>query len=194
MEAAPALPARASPRGASLSARAVAYAVDSVVLLSFLALGAFAAGLQLLIRSDFGDVDPPDSAFNTILGISVSLVPLWGVLNTALLRWRGQTAGQYVVGICVVRADGSALGWATALIRLLVLHPLLFHPFLAPAWLLVAYIATAQTVSAVVLVVTGALVFLSLVAPVVAALMVLGDGQRRALHDRIAGTMVVPAG
>jgi len=189
-----AAPAAIRPRLASLSARAIAFAVDSVVLLSFLALAAFAAGLQLLIRSEFGDVDAPDSAYYTMLGISVAVVPLWGALNAALHRWRGQTAGQYVAGIRVVRADGSPPGWGSVIVRLLALHPLLFHPFLAPGWLLVAFIATAQTVSEAVLVVTGALVLLSLVAPVVAAVMVLTDGGRRALHDRVAGTTVVAVG
>ncbi len=182
---------RVSPKLASLTARAIAFAVDSVLLFTFLALAAFAAGLQLLIRSDFGDVEPPDSAFATLLGISVAVVPVWGALNAVLYRWRGQSAGQYVAGIRVVRADGSPAGWGTIIARLLALHPLLFHPFLAPGWLLVAFLATAQTVSLVVLVVTGALVLLSLVSPLVAVVMVLTDSQRRALHDRVAGTMVI---
>jgi len=195
LEAAPALPGTVSPKLASLSARAIAFVVDSVLLFTFLAVAAFAAGLQLLVRSDFGEAaDPPDSAYYAVLGVCLAVVPVWGILNAMLLHWRGQSAGQYVAGIRVVRLDGGPPTWGTVIARLLVLHPLLFHPLLAPGWLLVAFIVTAQTFSFAVLVVTGALVLLSMVAPIVAAVTILADRERRALHDRVAGTIVVPIG
>ena len=178
---------------ARLEARLVAFVVDSVVLLSFTLVLLAVAGLQLLITSDFGEEDPPDSSFYAVLAIVMAVIPLWLAFNVVLCRWRGQTVGKYVADIKVVREDGRPLGLWTSLVRFLLLHPLLFHPFLALLWLLTAAVATSLTVSAAVLVVTLALVFVSVAAPFLATGAVLLDGNRRALHDRVAGTAVVPA-
>ena len=178
---------------ARLEARLVAFVVDSVVLLSFVLIFLAVAGLQLLITSDFGDEDPPNSSFYAILAIAMAVIPLWLAFNVVLCRRRGQTVGKYVADIKVVRDDGRPLDLRTSLVRFLLLHPLLFHPFLALPWLLTAAVATSVTINAVVLVVTLALVFLSLAGPILAAGSVLLDGRRRALHDRVAGTTVVPA-
>jgi uncharacterized RDD family membrane protein YckC len=184
-----------SARKARLDTRLVAFVVDSVVLLSFVLLALALAGLQLLIASDFGKKgDPPDSSFYALLGIAMAVIPLWLAFNVALCRWRGQTVGQYVADIRVVHEDGRPLGVRTCLARFLLLHPLLFHPFLAALWLLTSAIITSLTISYAVLVVTLALVILSLVAPLLAAASILIDGRRRALHDRVLGTIVVPAG
>jgi uncharacterized RDD family membrane protein YckC len=180
-------------RRARLEARLVAFVVDSVVLLSFTLVLLAVAGLQLLIASDFGEKDPPGSSFYAVLAIVMAVIPLWLAFNVILCRWRGQTVGKYVADIKIVRQDGRPLGTRTSLVRFLLLHPLLFHPFLALLWLLTAAVATSVTISAAVLVVTLALVFLSLAAPFLATALVLLDGKRRALHDRVAGTTVVPA-
>ena len=180
-------------RRARLEARLVAFVVDSVVLLSFTLVLLAVAGLQLLIASDFGKEDPPDSSFYAILAIVMAVIPLWLAFNVVLCRWRGQTVGKYVADIKVVREDGQPLGLRTSLVRFLLLHPLLFHPFLALLWLLTAAVVTSLTVSAAVLVVTLALVFVSLAAPFLATGAVLLDGKRRALHDRVTGTTVVRA-
>ena len=172
----------------------MAFVVDSVVLLSFIFVFLAVAGLQLLLTSDFGEEDPPDSSFNAILGIVMAVIPLWLAFNVALCRWRGQTVGKYVADIKIVREDGRPLDVGSLLVRFLLLHPLLFHPFLALLWLLTAAITVSVTVSFAVLVVAAALVFLSLAAPFLAAGSVLLDGRRRALHDRVAGTAVVLAG
>jgi uncharacterized RDD family membrane protein YckC len=158
----------------------VAFLVDSVVLLTFILVVLAIAGLQLLLTSDLGEEDPPDSSFNAILGITMAVIPLWLAFNVALCRWRGQTVGKYVADIKVVREDGRPLGLGTSLVR-----------FLALLWLLTAAITVSVTVSAAVLVVTLALVILSLGAPLLTAGAVLVDGRRRALHDRVAGTTVV---
>jgi uncharacterized RDD family membrane protein YckC len=180
-------------RGARLEARLVAFVVDSVVLLSFVFVFLAVAGLQLLIASDFGKEDPPDSSFYAILAIAMAVIPLWLAFNVVLCHWRGQTVGKYVAAIKVVRDDGRPLDLRTSLVRFLPLHPLLFHPFLALLWLLTAAVATSVPVSVAVLVVTLALVFLSLAGPFLATGSILRDDRRRALHDRVAGTTVVPA-
>ena len=181
-------------RRASLEARLLAFLVDSVVLLSFTLVFLAVAGLQLLIASDFGEkTDPPEWSYYAVLAIVMAVIPLWLVFNVALCRWRGQTVGKYVADIKVLREDGRPLDLRRCLIRFLLLHPLLFHPFLALPWLLTAAVATSVTLNAAVLVVTLALVFLSLAAPFLATGAVLLDGKRRALHDRVTGTTVVPA-
>jgi uncharacterized RDD family membrane protein YckC len=178
-------------RRARLEARLVAFVVDSVVLLSFTLLFLAVAGLQLLIASDFGEDDPPDASFYAILAIVMAVIPLWLAFNVALCHWRGQTVGKYVADIKVVREDGRPLNLGTSLARFLLLHPLIFHPFLALLWLLTAAITTSVTLSTAVLVVTLALVFLSLAGPLLTAGSILLDGRRRAIHDRVTGTMVI---
>lgn len=178
---------------ARLEARLVAFLVDSVILLSFILVFMAIAGLQLLVTSKFGDVDPPDSSFWAVLAITVAVVPFWAILNVGLYLWRGQSVGQYVAGIKVVRIDGTAPNLGGTVVRLLVLNPLLFHPFLAVLWALVAAIATSVTVSEVVLAATVTMVLLSLASPFVALAAATFDKERRALHDRVTGTVVVPA-
>lgn len=179
---------------ARLEARVVAFLVDSVILLSFILVFMAIAGLQLLLKSEFGEVDPPDSSFWAVLAITVAVVPFWAAFNVGLYLWRSQSVGQYVAGIKVVRINGSTPDLGSAVVRLLVLNPLLFHPFLAVLWALVAAIATSVTVSEVVLVATVTMVVLSLISPFLALAAAALDKERRALHDRVAGTLVVPAG
>lgn len=183
-----------SVRRARLEARLVAFVVDSVVLLSFILVLLAAAGLQLLIASDFGEGDAPDSSYYAVLAVVLAVIPLWLAFNVVLCRWRGQTVGKYVADVRVVRQDGRPLDMGTSLVRFLLLHPLLFHPFLALLWVLTGAILTSLTVSAAVLAVTLALAFLSVAGPLLAIGSILLDGRRRALHDRVAGTAVVPAG
>jgi uncharacterized RDD family membrane protein YckC len=178
---------------ARFEARVVAFLIDSVILLTFILVFMAIAGFQLLVTSDFGDVDPPDSSFWAVLAITLAVVPLWAIFNVGLYLWRAQSVGQYVAGIRVVHANGSGRSLGKALVRLLVLNPLLFHPFLAVLWALVAAIATSVTVSEVVLIATVTMVLLSLISPFLALFLALFDKERRALHDRVAGTLVVPA-
>jgi uncharacterized RDD family membrane protein YckC len=174
-----------------VEARLVAFVFDSVILLAFTAVFATIALLQLLMRSDFGKGDPPESSFYTAVAVIVAVIPFWLVFNLVLELWRGQTVGKYIVGITITRSDGGRLGWGGALWRLLLLNPLLFHPMLIIPWALLAVYALSVTLNVVVLVAIIALVLLSLLAPPVALIAILIDRQRRALHDRIAGTLVV---
>ena len=181
-------------RCAGLEARITAFIFDTIVLLAFAAVFVIVALLQLLLRSDFGDVDPPDSAYCTAWLIIVAVIPFWLVFNLWLQLWRGQSVGKYIIGIRVVRTDGRALGAFGAFWRLLLLNPLLFHPILMLPWALLAVFSFSLTVNAIVLILAGTLMVLSLVATPIALVAVLSDGQRRALHDRIVGTLVVQGG
>jgi len=106
-------------RYASIETRLVAFILDLIVLASFFALFLAFALLQLLLRSDFGDNDPPDQAYYVaaviILGYFVAFVPLYFV---GLWTWRGQTLGKMAIAIRVVRSDGRPVSVGTALLRL----------------------------------------------------------------------------
>ena len=106
-------------RYASFETRLVAFILDLIVLASFFALFVAFALLQLLLRSDFGDDDPPDQAYYVaaimILAYFVLFVPVYFV---GLWTWRGQTLGKMAVAIRVVRSDGRPAGVGAALLRL----------------------------------------------------------------------------
>lgn len=181
-------------RNASAQARIVAYLVDSVILLSFIFLFFVIAGLQLLVISDFAERDAPDSSMYAAPAIVLGGTMIaWSCFNLALLRWRGQTAGQYVAGIRVRRQDGSSPSGRQLLLRWLLLDPLLFHPLLAVIWFVGVVVVVSLTLNEAALVAGLFFVFVCLIAPLVALAAVLADKQRRALHDRLAGTVVVRA-
>lgn len=177
---------------AHLNARISAYLVDSVILLAFILVFFVIGGSVLLLTSDLGQGDAPDSAYYASIAIFLggSLLS-WTVFNLALMRWRGQTTGMYVIGIRTVSEDGSALTTGRTFLRWFGLHPLLFHPFLLPVWAIFSLLVVSFTLNQVVLVVTLALVLLCLVSPAASLLAMLFDAERRALHDRLARTLVV---
>lgn len=176
---------------AHLNARISAYLVDSVVLLAFILVFFVIGGAVLLFSSDLGRGDPPDWAYYASIAIFLggSLLS-WTVFNLALMRWRGQTPGMYVIGIRTIGEDGP-LTPGRMLLRWFGLHPLLFHPFLLPIWAIFSLLVVSFTLSQIVLVATLALVLLCLVSPVASLLAMLLDAERRALHDRLAHTLVV---
>ena len=178
-------------RCAGLDARVMAFLFDSIVLLAFLALFGMIAMFQILARSNFGDTDPSDATYNMAVGIIAAVVPFWLLFNVYLQSRRGQSVGKYIVGIRVARSDGKRLNVFNAFWRMIFLDPLLFHPLLAAPWLLLAVVGTMRTANGVVLIATVTVVVLSIVAAPVALAAMLADGQRRALHDRISGTLVV---
>ena len=142
-------------RYASFETRLVAFVLDVIVLFSVLALFFAVAFLQVLLRSDFGDVDPPDSAFYlAAIILLIYFFPFFPLYFLALWVWRGQTVGKMAMAIKVVRRDGHPLGVGTALLRL------------------VGYLFSTLLLFA-------------------GFLMIAFDPQRRALHDRLADTLVV---
>lgn len=177
---------------ARLNARVSAYLIDSVVLLGFVLVFFVIAGLVLLLASDLGKQDAPDSAYYAFMGIFLggSLL-VWSAFNVTLMRWRGQSAGMYVIGIRTVTEDSSAVTIGRALLRWFGLHPLLFHPLLLPIWFIFSLLAVSLTLSQSVFVITLALVLLCIVSPLAGLATMSLDAERRALHDRLAGTLVV---
>lgn len=179
------------PRGAGLEARLVAFIFDTVILVAFLALFGMIAMFQLLVRGNFGDSEPPDSAFYAAIAIVAAVIPFWLLFNVWLLSWRGQTVGKYIVGIRIARSNGGRLGGFRAFFRMFLLNPLLFHPLLTVPWALLVIFGTMSTQNSIVLFTTASVLVLSLLATPVALATVLADGKRRALHDRIVDTLVV---
>lgn len=180
-------------RAARLSVRFSAYLIDSVVLLGFILAFFAVAGLVLWLSSNLGEEDPPDSAYYAFMGIFIGgTVIAWSLFNLALAFWRGQTAGQYITGLRVVSEGADSMSIGRTLIRWFALHPLLFHPLLIPVWTLFAAIAVSLTLNQFVLALTLGLVALCAVSPIATLAAVVFDKDRRALHDRVAGTIVIP--
>jgi uncharacterized RDD family membrane protein YckC len=176
---------------ARLGGRALAYVLDSIVLLAFVLVFVTVGLFYVFLRSDFGDRNPSDPTIWTALAVFMATLPAWLLFNLWLDTTRGQSVGQYVLGLQVLRDDGRTPGLPRHLLRWLALHPLLYHPFLAFFWGLLAFMAVSLAESAPLLVVAGGFLALSVVAPLVSLLSALGDQARRGLHDRVAGTLVV---
>ncbi len=176
---------------AGLASRVFAFAIDSLALLALTLLFAAAAFLNVYLRTDQGQGRLDDSTAWTLVAVLMAVVPVWILVNAALQWRRGQTLGQYVAGLGVTNEQGESPGPVRVLLYLLALHPLAFHPFLVPSWLFLVYTALTVTNSTPLVIASFALVLLCVVAPVVAFVSAAGDGHRRALHDRIAGMLVV---
>jgi len=83
----------------------------------------------------------------------------WGIVNVAYFigfwAWRGQTLGQMVTNVKVVRTDGKPVDLRTAVLRFL------------------GYIVCVLTLG-------------------IGFLLVAFDDRKQGLHDKIAGTYVIP--
>lgn len=177
---------------ARVSARCSAYLIDSLALLGFILVFFIIAGALLLSVSDLGKQDAPDSAYYAFISIFLGgCLIAWTVFNVAMLRWRGQTAGMFIIGIRSVGEDGAPLATGQTLLHWLALHPLLFHPLLLPVWGVGALLVVSVTLSAAVMAIAVALMLLCVLAPAASTLSMLLDAEHRTLPDRLARTIVV---
>ncbi|HXG46349.1 MAG TPA: RDD family protein, partial [Methylomirabilota bacterium] len=55
----------------------------------------------------------------TLLGARRAFLPVWVIYHMALWAWRGTTLGGIVLGLKIVRTDGSPLNAAVAIVRAL---------------------------------------------------------------------------
>lgn len=177
-----------------MRARAGGYVVDMVIFSAIAMIVVVIAGFVLLSSTGWAEQDASDAelyTFLAIIGIGAPLV--WTALNVALLSIRRQTGGQYVAGLRVARADGRVFSARDAVAWWFCFNPLLFSwPMaLVTGFPLAAVIALA--LGAFTVFVFTALILLCLVLPVAALISAAADGQNRALHDRVIGTIVVPA-
>jgi uncharacterized RDD family membrane protein YckC len=113
------VPSQAVQRYASFEMRLVAFLLDLIVLFSFLMLFMAAAGLELLVSSDFGVEDPPDSAlYAAAVILLVYVFPFLPLYFWGMWVWRGQTVGKMAMAIKVMRRDRTPVGPGTAALRL----------------------------------------------------------------------------
>lgn len=177
---------RADPRlrYANFESRFVAAILDTLVLFIIAAVMLAIAGLVLLVSSDFGEIDPSDSAYYTFVGILIGVLPLWALYFFFCWSWRGQTIGDAIMQITVLRANGADLGLAGAFARLIAVSA---YVLIMAGGLFIAYLRRESSIE-VALFVGG-----SLVITLAGVLWAAFDSEHRALHDRIAGTVVVRA-
>ena len=175
----PALPA-------SVASRIAAYALDWLVTFILACLFLSAAGLLLLVATDMGRRDAPDGAIYAALIVASLVVPVWLVVTLAGWAWSGRTVGKLAMNLRVVDRDGRPPGWPRAAVRLVVyLLESLPLAVLAPA-VAAGVLLRARPLGAYLLVGGAALLLL----PLVSLVLALRDGAHRALHDRVAGTVV----
>jgi hypothetical protein len=178
-----------------MRARAGGYVVDMVIFAAIAMTVIVVAGFLLLATTNWAKKDPSDPQFYlflSLIGLGAPLV--WSALNLVLLAVRGQTGGQYVAGIKLTREDGSALRMRDAIVWWFCFNPLLF------SWAM-ACVTGAPLVAIMLIVLTnvtivafGVLISICIAAPLIALISATIDRQHRALHDRIAGVIAVPAG
>ena len=177
-------------RYASFETRLVAFVLDLIVLFSVFALFFAIAFFQVLLRTDFGEKDTPDSAVwaaAILLAIFCFLfLPLYFI---GLWAWRGQTVGQMAMAIKVIGRDGRPIGLTRAAVRVggLNLLPLTF--LVSVVSLLAA--GTGEDALVTLIWVLGIVGLVLVAIQGLGCLMIPFDRQRRALHDRLADTLVV---
>ncbi len=169
------------------------YVVDMVIFAAVAMVVTVIAGLQLLLVTRGATQDSTKSvyAFLAIVGLGIPLC--WSALNVALLAKRRQTGGQYVAGVRLLREDGRPLSARDAAAWWFCLNPVLFSwPSAVTTAVPLAFVSSL-VLSRLGIVAFGVVLTLCLVAPLLALISALLDGQNRTLHDRIVGVLVVPA-
>ena len=167
---------------ASFEARVAAATLDALVVFIIAALLVTAGSIVVLVSSDFERSDPSTTSISTFWGCVAGIGPAVLLYFLSAYAWKGQTIGKAVMQLMVIRSDGRPLGFLGALARVVAQ---LAYPLLGTAGVLAAVIvrdSTPQAAGAV-----GGAILLILAGLVWAAF----DSRRRALHDRIAGTIVV---
>jgi hypothetical protein len=180
---------------ANLRARVGGYVVDMVIFGAISMVMFVIAGAIMLASTDWGVNNLPDPAlYGALATVGVGTPVVWTLMNLLLLTTRGQTGGEYVAGVRLVREDGASLSAGNALGWWFLLNPLLFSWPMA----CVAAIPLAGTIAVALnratVVIFGVVIVLCVLAPIIALVSALLDGQNRALQDRIIGTIVVPNG
>ncbi|MGE0057401.1 MAG: RDD family protein [Dehalococcoidia bacterium] len=175
---------------AGLGPRLAAYLLDSVVLGVFALIFAIAAGAIIFFSSDGGESNPSDEAFSALVIVILLTMPAWFLFALALFWKRGQSIGQYLMGIEITRDDGKVPGNGQIAAYLICLHPLLFHPVMAVLWAYAAYQSLIHS-SLVLLIVGIAMALLSILGPLASLAFALTDSRRRGIHDRLAGMRVI---
>jgi hypothetical protein len=169
------------------------YVVDMVIFAAVTMVVTVIAGLQLLLitRGATHDSDKAVYAFLAILGLGTPIA--WSVLNLLLLATRHQTGGQYVAGVRLAREDGRPVSPRDAAAWWFCFNPVLFSWPAAVVTMFPLAFVISLLLSRATILLFGVAVTLCMVAPLIALVSALLDRLNRTLHDRIVGTIVVPA-
>ena len=174
--------ADALPPLASFEARVAATAIDALAVLLLGGALVGAGALVLLLSSDFARVDPPGGAVALFWALTAATAPAALLSCFLCLARRGSTAGGAVMGIAVLRSDGAPLGAMGALARVTGMLACAL-PLVAGAALAWAFRGTPAL--------SALMPALGLLACAAGLLWSLADAERRALHDVLAGAVVV---
>lgn len=167
---------------ASFESRIAAATLDLLVLFIIAALLVTGGSMFVLASSDFAEVDPSDFSIWVFYACVGAIGPAAILYYLISYAWKGQTVGKAVMQLVVLRSDGHHLGLLGAISR--VIGGLVYVLFLSIG-LLGAYVLRDRLLYAAVAV--GA----ALVVSLVGLFWAVFDSRRRALHDRLAGTIVV---
>lgn len=169
-------------RYASFESRVAGAALDLFVMIIISSLLVTAGAIVVLISSDFERVDPSNTSINIFWGCVGAIAPAILLYYFVAFAWKGQTIGMAVMQVMVLRSDGRRLGVLGAMARVIGLLSYLLILVLGG---LVAFTLRDSTGGAAAAV--GVAFLLAALGFIWAAF----DRHRRALHDRIAGTIVV---
>ncbi len=175
---------------AGAGARILAYLIDSVVLFCFSIVFLVAASLVLFLDSDQGREEISDGEGWAVVALLLANLPAWVLCSLFLCLKRGQTVGQYLMGLSIVAEDGSQPRVKSLLAYWLALNPLVFHPIMSAVWLFLVWLLLAKTTNELMVIIAGSMALLCFVAPVAGLAFMLSDPQRRTLHDRLSGLRV----
>lgn len=156
--------------------------LDLLVLFIIAGLLIALGSLAVLVSSDFERVDPSDTAINIFWACVGSILPAALLYFFVGFAWKGQTIGQSVMQLMIIRSDGRRLGVIGSAARIV---GLLAYVLFAALGGLAAFAMRDSALYAAVAV--GAAFLLIAIGLFSAAF----DRRRRTLHDRIAGTVVI---
>lgn len=135
-------------------ARFLAFLIDQLLIISCVLTLVAIAALEVFLTSDYGEVDPPESASVAAIVIVAAGAPLWALYYTLTWARGGRTLGQLIMGLRVVRRDGAPLGYWRAAARMLAfaLSSLTLHLLALPALLTEEHRTTHDVIAGTVVV------------------------------------------
>jgi uncharacterized RDD family membrane protein YckC len=163
------------------SRRAMAIAFDCIICLTTMLVIYLAC---LLYERIYGTILLPKVVQ---VGIAVAIAIASAVYFIGCTVWLGGTPAQWLLGLRVLRSDGSKADWLTATLRSLTKVPMLFFAF----FLLISVVSPPSSVPMLVWILG-----LASTAGLLTSYFLIGikySMSRKALHDYVAGTQIVYA-
>ena len=166
--------------------RLLAYIADWLVAVILASIFVSAGGLQLYLATDGGSADPPDLSIYLFLGISALALPAWFLITLVGWSRAGLSVGKLAMGLRIVDRQRRPPGLLRGGLRLIFYSLESLFLFAAPV------IAVAGTAAGGLLPRWSVPLSAALAVGALLALMPALVGRAgRALHDLVAGTVVV---